>query len=119
MVLGSANRGTHTNRLASTTDGHGLGYWTYSVPTAAHLWATHDHCSASPRNTAGHSYLLTRYTGRSGSAEVELYAITSEGHEWPGGPKMPSAITSALGPQSDAVRANTLMWAFFGAHPLS
>jgi hypothetical protein len=32
---------------------------------------------------------------------------------------MPSVITSVLGPQSDAVSANALMWAFFRAHPLS
>ena len=100
-------------------DGNGLGYWTYSVPTAAHLWAGHDHCAAGPQATAGRGYRLTRYTGCSGGTEVELYAITGEGHEWPGGPAMPSAITSALGPQSDAVNASALMWAFFRAHPLS
>jgi len=100
-------------------DGHGMGYWTYSVPTAAHYWATRDHCAAKSQNTSGHGYRLYRYTGCSGGARVELYAITGEGHEWPGGPKMPSSITSALGPQSDAVSANALMWAFFQAHPLS
>jgi polyhydroxybutyrate depolymerase len=100
-------------------DGHGLGYWTYSVPTAARLWAGHDHCAASPQNASGAGYRLTRYTGCSGGAEVELYAITGEGHEWPGGPAMPSAITSVLGPQRDAVDANALMWEFFRAHPLS
>jgi polyhydroxybutyrate depolymerase len=100
-------------------DGHGLGYWTYSVPTAAHLWAGHEQCAASPQSTAGRGYRLTRYTGCSGGSEVELYAITGEGHEWPGGPAMPSKITYVLGPQSDAVSANALMWAFFRAHPLS
>ena len=100
-------------------DGSGSGYWTYSVPEAAHLWADHNHCAASPQNTSGHGYRLARYTGCSGSAQVELYAITGEGHEWPGGPAMPSAITGVLGPQSDAVSANTPMWDFFRAHPLS
>jgi polyhydroxybutyrate depolymerase len=108
-----------TADLIDPFDGGGLGYWTYSVPTAAHLWASHDHCAASPQSTSGRGYRLTRYTGCSGGAEVELYAITGEGHEWPGGPAMPSAITSVLGPQSDAVDANALMWAFFRAHPLS
>ena len=98
--------------------GSGSGYWTYSVPEAAHLWANHNHCAASPQDTSGHGYLLARYAGCSGSAPVELYAITGEGHEWPGGPAMPSAITGILGPQSDAVSANTLMWDFFRAHPL-
>jgi poly(3-hydroxybutyrate) depolymerase len=31
---------------------------------------------------------------------------------------MPASITKALGPQSDAVDANSTMWAFFRAHPL-
>jgi polyhydroxybutyrate depolymerase len=98
--------------------GDGLGYWTYSVPTAARRWAGHDRCAASPQSTSGRGYRLTRYSGCSGGTEVELYAITGEGHEWPGGPPMPSAITRVLGAQSDAVDANTLMWAFFRAHPL-
>jgi len=97
--------------------GHGLGYWTYSVPTAAHLWASHDHCTVRLQTTPRPGYRLTRYTSCSGGAEVELFAITGEGHEWPGGPAMPSAITSVLGPQSDAVSANALMWAFFLVHP--
>jgi polyhydroxybutyrate depolymerase len=100
-------------------DGGGLGYWTYSVPTAAHLWAGHDHCAASPQTTAVRGYRLTTYAGCSGGTQVELYAITGEGHEWPGGPAMPSMITSVLGPQSDAIDADAVMWAFFRAHPLS
>jgi polyhydroxybutyrate depolymerase len=96
-----------------------FGDWTYSVPTAAHLWASHDHCAARPQTTAVHGYQLTTYADCSGGTQVELYAITGEGHEWPGGPAMPKAITSVLGPQSDAVSANALMWDFFRAHPLS
>jgi polyhydroxybutyrate depolymerase len=108
-----------TADLIDPFNGNGLGYWTYSVPTAAYLWAGHDRCTASPQSIAGRGYRLTRYSGCAGGTQVELYAITGEGHEWPGGPAMPSAITSVLGPQSDAVSANALMWAFFQAHPLS
>jgi polyhydroxybutyrate depolymerase len=89
------------------------------VPAAAHMWAGHDQCTATPQTTTGRGYHLTRYAGCSGGTQVELYALTGEGHEWPGGPKMPSAITSVLGPQTDAVSANALMWAFFRAHPMS
>ncbi len=99
-------------------NGSGLGYWTYSVPAAAHMWSGHDDCSAS-RTTALRGYRLTRYTGCADGAQVELYALIGEGHEWPGGPAMPKVITSVLGPQSDAVSANALMWAFFRAHALS
>jgi len=100
-------------------NGNGFPYWTYSVPTAARLWAGHNHCAATPQAIAGHGYHLTRYVSCGSGAEVELYAITGEGHEWPGGPAMPQTITSVLGPQSNAVSANALMWAFFRAHPLS
>jgi polyhydroxybutyrate depolymerase len=100
-------------------DGGGNAYWTYSVPAAAQMWASHDHCAASPQTTSGRGYRLTRYTGCSFSTQVELYALIGEGHEWPGGPAMPKVITSVLGPQSDAVSANALMWAFFLTHPLT
>jgi polyhydroxybutyrate depolymerase len=99
-------------------NGHGEPYWTYSVPAAARLWAAQDKCAASPRVTTGHGYSLTSYAGCAGGAVVQLYAIRGEGHEWPGGPAMPGEITSVLGPQSDALNANSLMWAFFRAHPL-
>ena len=54
-----------------------------------------------------------------GDAAVELYTITGEGHEWPGGPSLPRSLTRALGPQSTGIDANALMWAFFAAHPMS
>ncbi len=99
--------------------GHGLAYWTYSVPDAARMWAARDGCqTASPDVTAAAGYTLTSYSGCEDGATVELYAVTGEGHEWPGGPAMPASITDALGPQSNAVDADTVMWAFFTAHPL-
>ena len=104
-------------------EGNGQPYWTYSVPTAAQRWAAKDGCQpSSPRhvtNTVTNTgYLLTEYQGCASNAAVELYAVAGEGHEWPGGPAMPASITRALGPQSDAINANTTMWAFFQAHPL-
>jgi poly(3-hydroxybutyrate) depolymerase len=51
-------------------------------------------------------------------AVEELYTIAGEGHEWPGGPLLRAADTSALGPQSQAIDANSTMWQFFEAHPL-
>jgi polyhydroxybutyrate depolymerase len=98
--------------------GHGEPYWTYSVPAAARLWAGQDRCAASPQVTSGSGYSLTKYVGCQGGAVVELYAISGEGHEWPGGPAMPAVITSVLGPQSHALNADSVMWAFFEAHPL-
>jgi polyhydroxybutyrate depolymerase len=100
-------------------DGHGQAYWTYSVPTAADDWASQDRCSTTAVTSQPvPTVTLTDYSGCGTGAVVELYTIGGEGHEWPGGPHLRRAITSELGPQSNAVHADTLIWAFFAAHPL-
>ena len=100
-------------------NGNGLPYWTYSVPDAERMWAARDGCqTASPPVTKAAGDTLTTYARCEDGAAVELYAVTGEGHEWPGGPAMPRSITNALGPQSSAIDANTLMWAFFQDHPM-
>ena len=96
--------------------GHGQAYWAYSVPTAAKLWAAHDRCRLIPHTASGAGYTLSDYRGCARGGEVELYTLIGEGHEWPGGPSMPPSITAVLGPQSQAVDANTTMWAFFVEH---
>ena len=100
-------------------DGHGEAYWTYSVLQAASDWARQDGCSATPTvSTPAPGVTRTAY-GRCGAgADVELYAVAGEGHEWPGGPPLPQALVRLLGPQSDVVDANAIMWSFFAAHPL-
>jgi len=99
-------------------DGNGEAYWTYSVPQAAADWAAQDLCSSTAITTDGSGHTLTTYPGCGAGSAVELYSVTGEGHEWPGGPRMPASLTSLLGPQSGAVSADDLMWAFFAAHPM-
>jgi polyhydroxybutyrate depolymerase len=98
--------------------GNGQGYWTYSVATAAKEWATQDGCSKSPRVTKSAAVVFSSYAKCKKGAQVELYEIIGEGHEWPGGPTMPGSITSVLGPQSNAVVANSIIWSFFASHQL-
>lgn len=101
-------------------EGHGEAYWTYSVPTSAHDWATQDRCAQTA--TVSHpanGVTLTQYGRCEASAIVEFYTISGEGHEWPGGPKLPRTLTAVLGPQSNAIDANTVIWSFFSAHPMS
>ena len=98
--------------------GHGQPYWSYSVPEAAKRWAARDACDAKPAVAKGPVVAVTRYTGCRNAAQVVLYTIAGEGHEWPGGPTLPSTLTQLLGPQSDAVDANAVMWRFFQAHRL-
>ena len=99
-------------------NGNGQAYWTYSVPAAAQRWAVHDGCGPALPSTSTAGYSVLRYGACATGAEVELYSITSEGHEWPGGPRLPASVTKVLGPQSDALDANAVMCAFFTAHPL-
>ena len=99
--------------------GNGQSYWTYSVPVAEEKWAKQDHCSLKPTVHDARGYALTTYSHCAQGALVELYAVSREGHEWPGGPPMPTPITSLLGPQSSAISANATMWDFFAAHPLN
>ena len=101
-------------------NGNGEAYWTYSVPRAAKDWALQDGCSTSATTSQpATGTTLTRYSECGGGAGVELYSIAGEGHEWPGGPHLPRSLIRVLGPQSDAVNANDVMWVFFAAHPLS
>jgi polyhydroxybutyrate depolymerase len=99
--------------------GHGQAYWTYSVPVAAARWAAHNRCATTVRLTRPTPGVrLTAYGPCRKGASVRLYSIAGEGHEWPGGPTLPASLTAVLGPQSSAVDANAVMWAFFVAHPL-
>jgi polyhydroxybutyrate depolymerase len=99
-------------------DGHGQAYWTYSVPQAAQDWAGQDGCSSKPATSKpDRGVTLTAYAHCRGGAEVALYTIAGEGHEWPGGPRLPAALTAVLGPQSSAIDADSVIWTFFAAHP--
>jgi polyhydroxybutyrate depolymerase len=100
-------------------DGNGQPYWTYSVPDALRDWATQDECRGPPVTThPDPGVTLTRYGHCPGKAVVELYTIRGEGHEWPGGPPLPGRLTKVLGPQSNVIDADAVMWSFFSAHPL-
>jgi len=99
--------------------GKGQAYWTSSVPQAARDWARQDGCSlTATTSTPAPGVTRTAYQGCGGGATVELFSVAGEGHEWPGGPPLPRSLTRLLGPQSDAVDANSVMWAFFQAHPV-
>jgi polyhydroxybutyrate depolymerase len=98
--------------------GRGQAYWTYSVPQAASRWARHDRCRTKGRVTAHSGYSVTEYADCADHSTVELYTVSAGGHEWPGGPRMPRALTTVLGPQSNAVNADRVMWQFFAAHRL-
>lgn len=101
-------------------EGHGQAYWTYSVPQAAADWGRQDGCKGSAVVTHPVATVtLTEYRSCRQGAVVKLYTIAGEGHEWPGGPHLGKALTRLLGPQSTAINADDVMWAFFAAHPMT
>ena len=100
-------------------NGHGQAYWTYSVPMAAQDWADQDGCSTRAVHSQPEpGVTLTEYRECKEGAVIELYSMTGEGHEWPGGPQLTRRLTAVLGPQSDALDANRVIWSFFEAHPM-
>jgi polyhydroxybutyrate depolymerase len=99
--------------------GHGQAYWSYSVRAAETGWAHEEHCARTAAvSHPASSVTLTRYEGCRDGSTVELYTVAGEGHEWPGGPALPGRYTLLLGPQSNAIDADALIWAFFAAHRL-
>ena len=98
--------------------GNGQAFWSYSVKTAANDGAMQDHCSKTPTISKSSSVVLSTYPHCAKGSAVELYEVLGEGHQWPGGTTMPAAVTDLLGPQSNALSANSLMWSFFAAHQL-
>ncbi len=100
--------------------GNGEAYWTYSVSTAAKDWAKQDKCKSKATTSAPAAGVTEfSYSGCKGGSAVELYEVLGEGHEWPGGPTMPATLVGELGPQSNAINADKVMWSFFQSHPLS
>ncbi len=84
-----------------------------SVAYAMNFWAQHNRCEATPQREERGHVIHETYTNCANGVAVELYAITGEGHTWPGGQR-----GSALGdvPTRD-ISATNVMWEFFKAHP--
>lgn len=100
-------------------NGAGQAYWTYSVTSAIEYWGKQDHCTHSVKtSTANSTVVLIKYVGCAKGAAVELYEVIGAGHVWPGGrPLAPNEI-QFLGPPTNVINANQLMWSFFKAHPM-
>lgn len=101
-------------------NGNGQPYRTESVAAAAHQWGVRERCANMPTvSTPAAGATLTKFADCEAGASVRFSTVNGLGHEWPGGPAMPNRITRELGPQSNAVNANSVMWAFFKGHALA
>ena len=88
-----------------------------SVPDVLHAWARRNKCTgqASEKQVASDVTELSYACPR--GADVELYRVTGGGHSWPGS-VFSKQIASVVGPTTDSISADAVMWAFFEAHPL-
>jgi polyhydroxybutyrate depolymerase len=85
-------------------------------------WVAFDRCPAAPAvgetvhgqsGSAAAAHTATPYTYApcAGGSEVVLWKLTGAGHVWPGGNVQP--WQEYVGPATDVIDANALMWRFF------
>ncbi len=85
-------------------------------------WAAHNGCGSEPAVLAqrqsepdpdgpAHTASLLVYPDCQPGGEVQLWRLTGVGHVWPGGDR--DYLVSILGPSTDILDANTIIWEFF------
>ena len=89
-----------------------------SVPGFLANWSRRNRCGPSPDESAvAADVTRLQYTNCADDADVVLYTIKGEGHQWPGGKRV--AAEWMLGPYRRSIDATREMWAFFLEHPLT
>jgi polyhydroxybutyrate depolymerase len=87
-----------------------------STPRWAANWARRNRCGANPvESTVAADVTRRAYTNCVDDAAVVLYTIQGGGHTWPGGTPLPKWF---VGRTTRSINATSLMWSFFGEHPL-
>jgi polyhydroxybutyrate depolymerase len=88
------------------------------VTTTAARWAELDGCGPEPaRAEVAAGVERIEYGGCAAGSTVQLYVIDGGGHTWPGS-AFSAASASILGPTTEAIDANELIWSFFQDHPM-
>lgn len=93
-------------------------------PLTPAFWAVQNNCSTDslvselPNLVAGDSCTVTSITYQNcvPGAEVQYYRINDGGHTWPG--SVPNPGWEWLGPTSQDIDANSIIWNFFQRNPL-
>jgi len=87
-----------------------------NVPRWVANWARRNRCGANPIESTVASDVTRRvYTNCADDAAVVLYTVQGGGHTWPGGTPLPKWF---VGRTTRSIDATSLMWSFFGEHPL-
>jgi polyhydroxybutyrate depolymerase len=80
-------------------------------------WSRRNQCRPNPiESSVTADVARLEYTDCAQNANVVLYTIQGEGHQWPGG--KPIVATWLVGPYSHSIDATRQMWSFFSDHPL-
>ncbi len=86
------------------------------APSSSQGWADGNDCAEGPdERTLADGVGTTSWTGCADGADVELHVVAGGEHTWPGSSGM-AAYEGLLGPVSDAIDANDVIWEFFERH---
>ena len=89
-----------------------------SVPGFMANWSRRNQCGPNPIETkVAADVTRFEYTNCADDADVVLYTLKGEGHQWPGGKRV--AAEWMLGRYSHSIDATRQMWAFFREHQLA
>ena len=81
-------------------------------------WSRRNQCGPNPIETAvAADVTRLQYTNCADDADVVLYTVKGEGHQWPGGKRV--AAEWMIGRYSHSIDATRHMWAFFNEHQLT
>jgi polyhydroxybutyrate depolymerase len=79
-------------------------------------WAARNGCSAKKTETkVADDVTLLAWSCPKGD-DAELYRVEGGGHSWPGS-AFSKQVASVVGPTTESISANEIMWKFFQAHP--
>lgn len=88
-----------------------------SIPGFMQNWSRRNQCGPNPNESVvAPNVTRLQYPNCTDNADVALYTIKGEGHQWPGGKRV--AAEWMLGPYHNSINATRQMWAFFSEHPL-
>lgn len=89
-----------------------------SVPGFMANWSRRNQCASNPIDSVvAADVARLQYTNCADDADVVLYTIKGEGHQWPGGKRVRAEWM--VGPYSRSIDATRQMWTFFSEHRLT
>ena len=89
-----------------------------TIPEVTAAWAERNGCEAEATEESVAADVTLQTFPCPAGAETELYVVEGGGHTWPGS-EFDESIVNIVGPVTQNIDANQLMWEFFQDHPLT